>query len=214
MIFIPFNPFCPLYPFEILLDFCINIAEKEIMLSPVTVQQIVDKFGKPIRYPLDCVALSVMIENETGERISTNTLKRLLGFIDETREPRLYTLDTIAKYLGFDNWDVYLMSINKSGNSEFGKIEEINVADLQVNDKIEFHYSPDRMVTVQYLGTTLFEVIKAVNSKLIVGDQFEVKQFFINYPLYINDVIRDGNHLGSFTAGKVSGITMLKKLTD
>ena len=184
------------------------------MLSPVTVQQIVEKFGKPIRYPLDCVALSVMIENETGERISTNTLKRLLGFIDETREPRLYTLDTIAKYLGFDNWDVYLMSINKSGNSEFGKIEEINVADLQVNDKIEFHYSPDRMVTVQYLGTTLFEVIKAINSKLIVGDQFEAKQFFINYPLYINDVIRDGNHLGSFTAGKVSGLTMLKKLTD
>lgn len=196
------------------LFFCTNIAEKEVMLSPVTIQQIVDKFGKPIRYPLDCVALSVMIENETGERISTNTLKRLLGFIDETREPRLYTLDTIAKYLGFDNWDVYLMSINKSGNSEFGKIEEINASDLQVNDKIEFHYSPDRMVTVQYLGTLLFEVIKAVNSKLIVGDQFEVKQFFINYPLYINDVIRGGNHLGEFTAGKVSGITMLKKLTD
>jgi len=184
------------------------------MLSPITVKQIVDKFGKPIRYPLDCVALSVMIENETGERISTNTLKRLLGFIDESREPRLFTLDTIAKYLGFDNWDIYWLSINKTGNSEFGKLEEINVSELQVNDKIEFHYSPDRIVTIQYSGESLFEVIKAQNSKLVVDDQIEVKHFFLNYPLYINDVIRKGSHLGSFTAGKVSGITMLKKLAN
>jgi hypothetical protein len=184
------------------------------MLSPVTIQQIVAKFGKPIRYPLDCVALSVIIENETGERISSNTLKRLLGFIDELREPRLYTLDTIAKYLGFENWDVYLMSLNKSGNSEFGKLKEIKVSELQVSDKIEFQYSPDRMVIIEYIGESWFEVVKAVNSKLIIGDKIETKQFFTNYPLYITDVIRNGNHMGSFIAGKISGITMLNKLTD
>ena len=184
------------------------------MLSPITVQHIVAKFGKPIRYPLDCVALSVMIENETGERISTNTLKRLLGFIDEPREPRLYTLDTVAKYLGYDNWDIYWLSINKAGNSEFGKLEEINIYDLQMMDKIEFQYSPDRKVTIQYIGGFLFDVLNAENSKLQIGDQIEAQHFFLNYPLLINNVVRNGKHLGTFTAGKVSGITMLKKLTN
>jgi hypothetical protein len=184
------------------------------MLSPVTIQQIVEKFGKPIRYPLDCVALSVMIENKTGERISTNTLKRLLGFINETREPRLYTLDTIAKYIGYDDWDIYWQSINKAGNSEFGKLEEIILAELVVDDKIEFHYSPDRMVTIRYYGESLFEVETAQNSKLLVGDKIEVQHFFLNYPLYINNVIRNGNYLGTLTLGKISGITRLKKFND
>jgi len=184
------------------------------MLSPITIQQIVDKFGKPIRYPLDCVALSVMIENKTGERISTNTLKRLLGFINETREPRLYTLDTIAKYIGYDNWDIYWQSINKAGNSEFGKLEEINLAELAVHDKIEFHYSPDRVVYIIYCGESFFEVIKAQNSKLQAGDKIEIKNFFLNYPLYINNVIRDQIHMGALTLGKISGITRLKKIND
>lgn len=184
------------------------------MLPKKVINDIVITYGKPIRYPSDCEEISRDISAKTGNPISVNTMKRLLGFISEEREPRLYTLDLIAKYLGFNNWDVYLMSIKESGNSEFGKIEEINVADLQANDKIEFHYSPDRMVVARFLGEGMFEVIKAENSKLVVGDQFEAKQFFINYPLYVNDVIRNGHHLGSFTAGKVSGITMLKKLTD
>lgn len=184
------------------------------MLSPITIQHITEKYGKPIRYPRDCMVLSVEIESATKKQLGVNTLKRMLGFIDEIREPRLETLDIIAKYLGFENWDIYWASISKEGNSEFGKLEAIKVMELKLNDQIEFHYTPDRIVVIQYCEDYLFDVVRAEHSKLLVGDKIEVRHFYLNYPLKINDVIRKDVHLGSFTAGKISGITFLKKLTD
>ena len=182
------------------------------MLSPVTRKHIEEKFGKEIRYPLDCIALSVTIEKNTGDRVSPNTIKRLLGIIDEEREPRLFTLDAIAKYLGFHNWDIYWLSITKSGNSEFGILDEIIVASLPINSEIEFHYAPGRQVIARYVGNFKFVVVSSVLSKLMVDDEVEIRHLFLNYPLIIIDVVRNGNHLGQFTAGKVSGLTYMKLL--
>ena len=64
------------------------------------------KSGRDFRLSGDCEYLAFDIESVTGEHIGVNTLKRLLGFIDDEREPRISTLDVIARYLGFENWDV------------------------------------------------------------------------------------------------------------
>lgn len=84
------NPFHPCYPY---------------MLHPIVKGLIEEKIGKKIRYPADCEFIVVEIEKITKQRISTNTIKRLLGFIQGVRTPRLYTLDIIAKYLGFNHWE-------------------------------------------------------------------------------------------------------------
>lgn len=72
-----------------------------------------EKINKEIRYPIDCEHLAYDIEKETKLRISANTLKRLFGFLDDTRTPRLYTLDVIARYLGFKNWDFLELSFKE-----------------------------------------------------------------------------------------------------
>lgn len=180
------------------------------MLSPVIKVQIESKLGKGIRYHSDLEHLCLDIEKETKQKISLNTLKRLFGFIDGVSEPRLYTLDTIALYLGFSNWDVYLMSLDQSGNSGFNSLQEIKIDSLSLSAIIEFGYEPDRVVQIRFEGNNQFVVIVSNNSKLHVNDLLEITHFVLNYPLIILSVIRDGKNLGRFTAGKVGGLTSLK----
>lgn len=189
-----------------------------MILSVVTRQHIEEKLGKTIRYPSDYEQLAYDIERTTKQRISTNTIKRLLGAIESVRKPRLYTLDVIAQYLGFENWDVYVVSLSKEGNSQFEIIDnsdidichEITVAELKKGMKVEFQYYPDRKVILEYIGGKVFTVIACSNSKLHNGDVVEVNNFYLNYPLIINRVMRNGLNIGRFTAGKISGLTYLK----
>ncbi len=180
------------------------------MLSPVIKQQIEQRLGKPVRYHSDCEHLSIDIENITKQKVSINTLKRLFGFINGVSEPRLYTLDTIAIYLGFSNWDIYLLSLDKSGNSGFNSLNEINISTLAISSKVQFNYEPDREVQVVYQGNSLFKVEACRNSKLQINDMLEISHFILNYPLIISKVTRGGKDFGRFTAGRVGGLSMLK----
>ena len=180
------------------------------MLSPVIKEQIELKLGRNIRYHSDLECLCIEIENETKQKVSLNTLKRLFGFISGVSEPRLYTLDTIALYLGFTNWDVYLLSLDQSGNSGFNSLQEIRIESLPVSSIVEFGYDPDRIVQLKFNGQNQFNVILAKNSKLQENDLVEITHFVLNYPLVILNVLRDGKCMGRFTAGKVGGLTHLK----
>jgi hypothetical protein len=179
------------------------------MLSPVIIKLIEKQLEKEIRYSSDFEHLSFDIEKQTKQRVGVNTLKRLFGQIDGIKEPRLYTLDTIARYIKFKNWDEMLECLDEKGNSDFSTIEEIEINTLDKGVKIKFYYSPDREVLIEYIEKKQFKVIEKQNSKLMVGDIIEVEHFILKYPLIIKDVIRKNASLGKFTAGKVSGITKL-----
>lgn len=180
------------------------------MLSPVIKEHIELKLGRTIRYHSDLECLCIEIEKQTKQKISLNTLKRLFGFISGVSEPRLYTLDTIALYLGFTNWDVYLLSLDQSGNSGFNSLQEIRIESLPVSSIIEFGYDPDRLIQVKFEGKNHFKVISAKNSKLLENDLVEITHFVLNYPLVILNVLRDGKSMGRFTAGKVGGLSVLR----
>jgi len=179
------------------------------MLSPVIKQLLEKQLGKEIRYSSDFEHLSFDIEKQTKQRVGVNTLKRLFGQIEGVKEPRLYTLDTVARYLKFKNWDEMLESLDDKGNSDFSSIEEIEINNLTKGKKIKFYYSPDREVLIEYIGKNLFKVTESLNSKLKADDRIEVNHFVLKYPLLVNDVVRKGASLGKFVAGKVSGITKL-----
>ena len=181
----------------------------EFMLLPAIIQLLEKQLGKEIRYSSDFEHLSFDIEKQTKQRIGLNTLKRLFGQIEGVKEPRLYTLDTVARYLHFKNWDEMLDSLNEKGNSDFSSIEEIEINHLIKGSKIKFCYSPDREVLIEYIGKNQFRVLESINSKLKAEDIIEVNHFVLKYPLMVNDVKRNGISLGKFTAGKVSGITQL-----
>jgi len=174
------------------------------------IQLLKEKSENELRIPSDCEYLSLDIESKTGIRIGATTLKRLLGFAQDERVPHASTLDAIARYLGFAHWEE-LSQIEDKGNSDFDTPEEeIRSADLQLGVNVEMTYLPDRKVRMQYLGNQRYRIVESENSKLLVGDEVEILSFVLHHPLLVLNVWRDGESLGQFTAGRVSGLSSVK----
>lgn len=126
--------------------------------SPYVTNLLRQKSKKDFRQSADCEYLALDIESVTGEHIGVNTLKRLLGFIDDEREPRISTLDVIARYLGFDNWDVLSIYDNKSNSSFESSSEEIRVSELSEGQCVQISYLPDRRLVMAYQANGHFQV--------------------------------------------------------
>jgi len=168
------------------------------------------KSGSGLRLPSDCELLSLDIESKTGVRIGATTLKRLLGFAQDERQPHTSTLDAIAHYLGYAHWDE-LAKIEDQGNSDFDSPDgEIRSADLQVGCELEITYLPDRWVVLSYLGNNRYRIQQSENSKLLVGDEVEILSFVLHHPLLVMQVWRSGQSLGQFTAGRISGLSSVR----
>ena len=182
------------------------------MVSKHIKAEIERKLGREIRYPLDCEALAIDISLKCCERVSASTLKRFFGFVPGT-EPRTYTLDVLAKYIGYKNWDDYLDTLaGKNESSEFVNLNELIIANLQIGERYMFCYEPMRKVVFEYVGNSLCRIEESVNSKLHVGDLIHVTSITLEYPLLISSVERKGVPIGALTVGKVSGITRIQKI--
>lgn len=174
--------------------------------SPYITTLLKQKSGHDLRLSADCEYLALDIESVTGEHIGVNTLKRLLGFIDDEREPRISTLDVIARYLGFKSWEELHIYDDKSNSSFDSTSDEIRVQDLTVGQQIQISYLPDRRLIIEYQGNNTFLILSSQNSKLHDGDQITITHIVSGYPLLVSKVIRNSQSLGSFTAGKAQGI--------
>lgn len=164
------------------------------------------KCGFELRQPSDIEQLTLDIEKVTNEHIGVNTMKRLLGLISDERTPRTTTLDVIARYLGYDNWEV-LQELDARSNSAFGETDPCIVTEeLPQGQIVHITYQPDRQLTLQSMGGQHLLVAESINSKLHVGDIITVSHIVDGYPLLVTDVEREGQHLGAFTAGKARGI--------
>ena len=173
------------------------------------IEQLKRKSENDLRLPSDCELLSLDIQSKTGIRIGATTLKRLLGFAQDERQPHASTLDAIAHYLGYAHWDE-LAKIEDKGNSDFNTTdEEIRSADLQVSDEVEITYLPDRKILFAYQSNNRYTVKLSENSKLQVGDEVEILNFVLHHPLLVVQVWRNGVSLGQFTAGRISGLSSI-----
>ena len=176
------------------------------------IQLLKAKSGSDLRQPSDCEILSLDIESKTGVHIGATTLKRLMGFAQDERTPHASTLDAIARYLGYAHWE-QLAQIEDKGNSDFdASDEEVRSADLQQDAIVEITYLPDRMVRMRYLGNNHYRIVESQNSKLQVGDEVEVQNYVLHHPLLVLNVWRNGESMGQFTAGRVSGLSSVKVL--
>lgn len=184
-------------------------------LSFEVIQSLKRRSGLDLRAPHEIQLLVNDIELKTREHIGLNTMKRLLGFLDEDRTPRESTLDVIARYLGYDNWQMVSDMEQERFSSAFGSSnDELDMERLSAGSRVHFTCNPEREVIIRYLGNHKFVVERSVNSKLRQGDQLEIWHMIRRYPLHITSVVRRGEHLGPFTAGKVGGLTSLEVLKD
>ena len=127
-------------------------------LSPYITELLREKSGNEIRLSRDCELLALDVESVTGEHIGVNTMKRLLGFIADEREPRTSTLDIIARYLGYDEWEALRLIDANSSNSSFGDRDEYLACYLEIGQRVLISYPPNRTLTIENQGENHFIV--------------------------------------------------------
>ncbi len=89
---------------------------------------------------------------------------------------------------------------------------ELRSADMQPGRSVEIAYLPDRRLVLQYLGDGHYRVTQSENSKLQQDDEVEILNFVLHHPLLVINVFRNGESLGQFTAGRVSGLSSISQL--
>ena len=72
-----------------------NVDIKELL------RQVENKLGRSLATPSDFDALLLSVFQTTGERMSISTIKRLVGYVNDSHEPSNATLSVLARYLGY-----------------------------------------------------------------------------------------------------------------
>lgn len=170
--------------------------------------------GRSLQSPSDFEYLIDRIWQKQHQVFSLSTIKRLWGYVSSNGQPRLSTLNTLSRFLGYDDWNAYLTALEQrtENESDIFKGEGICTADLSVNDLIRVSWLPNRQCTFRYLGNNRFEVMESIHAKLQIGDTFDAIAFIIGKPMYLDNLKRQDETTTSYIAGKKNGITSVRKL--
>jgi hypothetical protein len=158
------------------------------------------------------LSIRVKVQNSS---ITDKTLKRFFGY-DRTNDNslvRLYTLDVLSQYVGFENWNAFLEHfklLSGEGSGDFTG-DKICSNDLNIGEIIHIEWNPNRKSLLKYLGNLSFEIIETENSKWQVGDTFSCKHFILGKPLYVDNLTGKNGILKSkmFVVGGKGGLTVV-----
>lgn len=183
------------------------------MINDKIRQMILEKFNSPLQYPQQCEALAMAIQEATGQTLGTTTLKRMLGFINGPASPRPSSLDIIAQYVGYPDYNLLAKDLGEDADiSDFRAVESIDSADLEVGEQIQITYNPNRLMVLSYIGDNKYVVNESRGSKLLKGDKLTIAGFYVGFELLVSDVERGGSHLGAYQAAKQGGLTSVEIL--
>lgn len=161
------------------------------MISDKIRQMIEAKFSSPLQYPQQCEALAMAIKEATGQTLGTTTLKRMMGFVSGPASPRPSSLDIIAQYLGYPDYDLLAKDIGQDADiSDFREVESLDSADLEPGEQIQLTYQPNRLLVLTYIGDNKYVVNESRGSKLLKGDKLMIAGFYVGFTLLISDVER------------------------
>ena len=173
-------------------------------------------FGQQLQSPADFQLLLQQIWEKQHAVLSLSTIKRLWGYVASNGTPRLSTLNTMAQFLGFADWNAYLVALEQRGGIESALCtgEGIQTADLQAEDRIVVAWQPNRQCTFRYLGENQFVVEDSTNAKLQQGTTFSAARFMMGQPMYLDNILLADGTRTSYVAGKRNGLTSVTKINN
>ena len=141
--------------------------------------------------------------------VSSTTLKRLWGYLDEDVTPRENTLDILAQYLGYRDWNEYQQKAQQSKDPQSSPVMNRKLSvkeDLAIGNCIRLTWLPERVCDIEYLGDLTFKVIASENTRLRTGDTFECSLIVEGEPLYLDNLIQGNRPPIAYVCGKKSGV--------
>ena len=187
--------------------------DKQIPEVAFLLKDVEQKYRRRIETTADFEALSVFIEHETDDLVSSSTLKRLWGVVSLNPTPRISTLDILSRFVGFQDFKAFCDDLKRRDaySSRFLTDEHILSSDLTPGERIRVGWDPNRLVSLTYLGDNQFRVDESANSKLAEGDVFELISLVKGYPMFISRILREGEYISSYVAGLDGGVTVLQR---
>lgn len=180
---------------------------KNNCINPLVVDLLNRKTRRDVTIPSGASYLRDEIEKATGTYIALNTVKRLLGVIPYEFHPRLDTLNLIAAYLGFENWEFLQKYIHDNISGFNGQSPYIDLTEFPIESILEIKWLPDREITVLHLGENKFRVLTSQNSKLKEKDILIFSHIAIGFPFVVKSVLRENINMGHYIAAKERGIS-------
>ena len=144
-------------------------------------QEVERTFGHQLKEARDFEELSHLLLSHTRERLSPTTLKRFWGYLkNEEVQTRPHTLDVLARFVGYKDFEDFCAQTERLDEVQSGiKTEEkITTEGLRRGQRLIIKWRPDRKIVVRLLGNSQFEIVEAENTKLSVGDTFDL--FFVD----------------------------------
>ncbi len=174
------------------------------------------RVGQQLQSPADFQLLIQQIWEKNHAVLSLSTIKRLWGYVDSNGAPRLSTLNMLAQFLGFTDWNAYLVALEQRGGSESAMFtgEGIQTSDLQAGDRIAVAWQPNRQCTFRYIGDNQFIVEESKNAKLQRGTIFSAARFMIAQPMYLDNILLADGTRTSYVAGKRNGLISVTKINN
>jgi hypothetical protein len=182
------------------------------MLSRIIKDKIELKYGQKVKYPKDCDALALEISEVSKHRISGSTIRRLFGFVSGTQEPRRYTLDVVAEYLGCSCFDELINQFNDNSDQAPQIIERIDSKSLVGGTILKIALNQNNYFKVLFKGDNTFEVIESCNCILQNEDEVNIDKILLHHPLFVAALKRSGQNQDPFVLAKISGVYSIELL--
>lgn len=181
------------------------------MKKAILKQEVERTFGRQLTETRDFEQLIHLLLSHTRERLSPTTLKRFWGYLkNEEVQTRPHTLDVLARFVGYKGYEDFCAQTERLDEVQSGiKTEEkITTEGLRRGQRLIITWRPDRKIVVRLLGNSQFEIIEAENTKLSVGDTFRCHLMIQHEPLYLDEVVHQGQPAMVYVAGQKDGVVI------
>jgi hypothetical protein len=143
------------------------------------------RYGKNIAFSNECEELSVHIKKSIQAIISPQTLRRLLGFIDDDVKPSKRTLHYISMYCGFQNYQELMKNLSNKKETAVSEKDDLflikqfyNIELSDNNIDINYQRACGNIAKIILKNPSLFEELAGYLSKNPVSQIY----FFERYP--------------------------------
>ena len=164
---------------------------------------------KKCRTPKDFDFLRERIYARLHILVSRTTLMRIWGYVDEGVTAREGTLDILAQFLGYQDWDVYCQNYQLPKEHQSGPVLSRRLSvnkTLVPGERLRLIWQPGRICDIEYLGDLQFRVIASERTRLKAGDTFECSLIIDGEPLYLDNLIQGDKHDSAYICGKIDGV--------
>lgn len=176
------------------------------LMQEALIHEIETLVGQAFNTHRDFVYLSQTICDAKHEYISPTTLKRVWGKQHDYTKCSIFTLDLLARYLGYADYKAFCQGKKQDHETSGFFVCTYSSDLLSVGDELCLKWAPDRQVVIRYEGNRHYRVVSSENAKISVNDTFECISFLDGEVMQLSNLMHKGQGPFTYVAGKMGGV--------